>query len=117
MLPQRAAPPPSIWAVTSQPIPTTEGLLSGLNGAVPTLAGTLIRQQLEALPAVALKAADGVSAEVFAAAIVKLAFVDICGGTGEDILTALQADFLHTSVTSTCCNNGRSLEVVCELAI
>lgn len=86
-----------------------------------TLAWTLVCEQLEALPAVALKASDGVSAEVFAAAIVKLALIDICGGTGEDILTALQPDVLHKSVTLTYCNNGPipwcGVEAVCELAI
>lgn len=43
---------------------------------------TLIRQQLEAFSAVALEAADGVPAGVFAAAVVRLTLVDICGGTG-----------------------------------
>lgn len=63
-----------------------------LSRSVRTLTRTFVREQLEALPAVALKAADGVSAEVFAASVVKLALVDICGGTGEDILTALQPE-------------------------
>lgn len=76
------------------------------NRTVCTLAWTLVCEQLEPLPTVALKASDGVSAEVFAAAIVKLTLIDICGGTGEDILTALQPDVLHKSVTLTYCNNG-----------
>lgn len=40
---------------------------------------TFICEQLEAFSAVALKATDGVSAEVFAAAILKLTLVNICG--------------------------------------
>lgn len=46
----------------------------------PTLAGALVRQQLEALPAVALEAADGVPAEVLAAAVLELALVDVWKG-------------------------------------
>lgn len=44
-----------------------------------TLTGTFICQQLEAFSAVALKAADGVPAEVIATAVVKLALINICG--------------------------------------
>lgn len=43
----------------------------------PTLARALVRQQLEAFPAVALEAADGVPAEVLAAAVLQLALVDV----------------------------------------
>lgn len=76
------------------------------NWTVCTLTGALVREQLEALPTVALEASDGVSAEVFAAAVVKLTLVDICVGTGEDILTAPQPDALHKGVTLTHCNIG-----------
>ena len=48
-----------------------------LESNICTLTRTLICQQLEAFPAVALKAADGVPAEVFAAAVVKLTLVNI----------------------------------------
>lgn len=46
---------------------------------VCTLAGTFICQQLESFSAVALKAADGVPAEVIATAVVKLTLINICG--------------------------------------
>lgn len=51
------------------------------SGVVSTLTRAFIRQQLEALSAVALEAANGVLAEVIAAAVVNLAFVNICGET------------------------------------
>lgn len=58
---------------------------------------------------------------MFATAVVKLTLIDICGGTGEDILTALHPDALHKLVTLTYCNNGPIplvwVEVDCELAI
>lgn len=47
--------------------------------AISTLTRTFICQQLETFSAVALKAANGVPAEVFATAVVKLTLVDICG--------------------------------------
>lgn len=48
-----------------------------------TLTRAFIRQQLEAFPAVALEAADGVAAEVLAAAVLQLTLVDICGGQAD----------------------------------
>lgn len=54
----------------------------------PTLAGALVRQQLEAFPAVALEAADGVLAKVLAAAVLQLALVDVWGRTGPTVTSA-----------------------------
>lgn len=47
--------------------------------SVPTLTRAFICQQLEAFSAVTLKAANGVPAEVLAAAVVMLTLVNICG--------------------------------------
>lgn len=47
--------------------------------AFSTLTWTFIRQQLEAFSAIALKAADGVSAEVITAAVLMLTLVNVCG--------------------------------------
>ena len=64
-------------------------ILSQINsGAISILARTFVCQQLEASSAVALKAANGVPAEVFAAAVANLTLVNVCGETG-DILTRL----------------------------
>lgn len=64
-----------------------------------TLARALVRQQLEAFPAVALEAADGVSAEVFAAAVLQLALVDVWRRTSQSCVSGI---FLDECVTFFC---------------
>lgn len=70
-------------AFVAQTLKTTRGVHTRVitcplkKTLVYILTRTLICQQLEAFSAVALKAADGVPAEVFAAAVVKLTLVNI----------------------------------------